>query len=107
MDPITEAVVAAIVADLDEEEKALLVDDAKADALAAYDRLKELIVDKYTTDSELLEAILLLEGEDNRSNRQRVQAEVAAVNAAEDPVLVEAAQLLQAEIAALPAGDND
>lgn len=107
MDPITRAVVAAIVADLDEEEKALLVDDAKDDALATYDRLKELIVDKFTTESELLEAILLLEGEDNRVNRQRVQTEVAAVNAAEDPVLVEAAQALQAEIAALPGSDGE
>lgn len=107
MDPITEAIVAAIVADVDEEEKELLVDDTKADALDAYEQLKELIVDKYTTESELLEAILLLEGEDSRVNRQRVQTEVAAVNAAEDPALVEAAKALQAEIQAIPGRADD
>lgn len=106
MDPITVAVTAAVVAGVAEEEKALLVDDTKEDALDAYEALKDQIEDKYTTESELLEAILLLEGEDSPENRQRVQAEVAAVKAAEDPQLVEAAEALQAQIAALPGGEE-
>lgn len=105
MDPITAAVVAAVEAGLDEEEKAFVQDESKQDALDAYDDLKDMIVDKYTTESELLEAILLLEGQNTAAGRERLQAEVAAVDAAEDPELVEAAHALQAEIEAIGSRD--
>ena len=103
MDPITEAVVAAVAAGLDEEEKALLVEAGKKDALQAYDTLKKRIKDRYTTESELLEAILLLEGEDTPENRQRVADEVEKVQAADHPRLVEAAHVLLAELGQLQA----
>ena len=89
MDPVTTSIIATVTSGLiigvgKVAEKAVV---------AAYDSLKQLIWQRYRGDSELAQAIKMLEEKPTSEARQAVlQEEIVAVNAHEDPELIHAAE---------------
>ncbi|MDX1664379.1 MAG: hypothetical protein R3272_11325 [Candidatus Promineifilaceae bacterium] len=105
-DLVTTAIIAAVAAAVDEAEKELFPDDEEQRLIAVYGNLKEALEEKYSGESELLEAVYRLEDEDTSLHRQSLYREVQIVEADEDPDLVEAADAVLQVLSASPAGEE-
>jgi hypothetical protein len=104
MDPVTTAIVAAVLAEADEDE--LLEDDDKEEIVDAYDDLVVILEEEYASDSKLIEAIYQLEDEDTAAHRQTVHQEVKIAQADRNPAIVQMAQTLLDTISRQPNGDQ-
>lgn len=103
MDPVTTAIVAAVLADIDDE---LLIDADKEEIVDTYDDLFVMLEEEYASDSKLIEAIYQLEDEDTAANRQTVHQEVKIAQADRNPSIVQMAQELLDTISRQPNGDQ-
>lgn len=104
MDVVTTAIVAAVLADADEDE--LLKDENKEQIVDVYDDLVVLLEEEYASDSKLLELLYRLEDVDTAANRQKLHQEVKIVQADQKLAVVQAAQRLLDTIAAQPGGEK-
>ncbi len=97
MDPITGAIVAAIMAGVTKTGENIVVD--------AYNGLKELLRRKFGQQSDLLQAIAGVESKpDSAGRRTMLQEEIAAVGASQYPEIGQAAAELLEKISAQPGG---
>ena len=104
MDPITAAIVAALVAGVaagtTEMGKKVIVD--------AYEALKDAIKKKFGADSDLAEAVEKLEKKpDSTGRKETLKEEVEAAKAAADPQLQELAQALIEALKSTPKGAEE
>ncbi|MFW6182229.1 MAG: hypothetical protein ACOC8X_00420 [Chloroflexota bacterium] len=104
MDPVTTAIVAAVLADADEAER--LSDENKEEIVDKYDDLVVLLEEAYALDSRLIEVLYQLEDDDTAAHRQMLHQEVKIVRADREPAIVQAAQQVLDTIAAQPGGDE-
>ena len=89
MDPITTAIVAALSAGA----VAGLTDTAKAAIADGYNKLKGLLTKKHGADSEVAQALKMLETKPESANRKGMLAEaIATVKAEQDEELLAAAK---------------
>lgn len=103
MDPITAAIVAALSAGA----LSGLTDTAKKVIGDAYDGLKALLKKKFGTQSEVVKSVENLEAKPESPSRQgMLKEEVQAVQADQDPDLLQAAHTLLEQIKAQPGGEQ-
>lgn len=103
MDPVTTAIVAAIIAGAGKG----ATEVAAKTILDGYAALKGLLKKKFGSGSEVIEAVDELEKKPDSAGRQQtIGEELAAVKAADDPELISAAQALLKQIKAQPDGER-
>ncbi len=103
MDPVTAAILAALsagaIGGVTEMSKTAITD--------AYQKLKGLLVTKFSTQSKVVTAVDELEEEPDSKGRQlTLQEQIAKVKADQDQELVQAAQVLLREVHRQPGGEQ-
>lgn len=99
MDPITQAIVAALSAGA----AAGVTDASKRAIVEAYGGLKSLLIQKFGGHSEVAEALNKLQVRpDSLGRKETLAEEMKAVNAVAEPELLSAAESLIALVQALP-----
>ena len=103
MDPVTTAILAALAAGtiggVTEVSKTAIID--------AYQKLKDLLVNKFGAKSKVVTAVDDLEEEHDSKGRQlTLQEQIAKVKAGQDQELVQAAQILLRELRTQPGGEQ-
>lgn len=102
MDPITVAIIAALVTGAAAGTAQVVAEKIGG---GAYTKLKQLIQDKFGKESELVDAVDTLEKDPNSKSRQGlVQEEVKKARADQDAELLEAAQTLLHALESTPEG---
>jgi len=103
MDPITTAIVAALSAGVISG----FTDAGKKVIADAYDGLKALLTKKFGSQSEVVKSVENLEAKPESPSRQgMLKEEVQAVQADQDPDLLQAAQTLLEQIKVQPGGEQ-
>ncbi|AQH05297.1 hypothetical protein A9R05_40405 (plasmid) [Burkholderia sp. KK1] len=100
MDPITTAIIAAVAAGASGEV-------TKKTIAESYDGLKALLKKRFGGDSDVAQAVDMLEEKpDAKGRRQTVEDALVAVNAGDEPELLAAAQVLLDQIKSQPGGEQ-
>jgi hypothetical protein len=101
MDPITTALVAALVAGVTQG----ATNVGKQTLVDAYNGLKTLLKKKFGVEGEIIKSVERLEAKPESVGRQEtLKEDIAGVNADQDPELLQAAQVLLDQVRAQPQG---
>ena len=103
MDPVTTAIAAALTAGA----TAGLTETAKTAITQAYQTLKDMLRNKFGSESNLLKSVEVLEAKPTAVGRQQtLNEEIIDGKAHQDPDLLQAAQNLLQQVKAQPGGER-